>query len=319
MFQFTDFFQSSNSRHSMFMPHSLGMEVCQKGHSFQARYRDYHLIHYVVSGQGTLEINQSCYKIQKHMAFFIPAGIKAGYEADRNVPWSYCWTGFYASPDDIRHIVPGHSQGMVYPAFDTLEIWNIILHFFQQKSSFRDYSEKAFSTGQYHLEINYDRSRSFSMSSVLYEIFSRLPLPEPCEPAPSANASHIREYLDDNYSRPVQICEIARLFSMHPAYLSAVFRKEYRISPKGYLIQKRIESAAQLLHATDLSIKQIAACVGYANQLEFTQLFKNIPANHRLHTGSPSCRKTLCITNDPASRKKHHHSGAGIFPWPEPL
>ncbi len=188
MFQFTDFFQSSNSRHSMFMPHSLGMEVCQKGHSFQARYRDYHLIHYVVSGQGTLEINQSCYKIQKHMAFFIPAGIKAGYEADRNVPWSYCWTGFYASPDDIRHIVPGHSQGMVYPAFDTLEIWNIILHFFQQKSSFRDYSEKAFSTGQYHLEINYDRSRSFSMSSVLYEIFpgfrcrnrvSRLPLQMP--------------------------------------------------------------------------------------------------------------------------------------------
>lgn len=278
MFQFTDFFQVRHKEHSAFTPHSLGMEICRNDHALEARYRDYHLIHYVVSGQGILDIDRSCYEISKHTAFLIPAGIKASYRADKNLPWSYCWTGFYADPDDVKLILPDTSQSVIYSNIDTLEIWNIILRFFQQESSFDDYSEKEFITDQYHLEINYDCSRSFYMSSVLYHIFSRLPLPRQNDTTVSTNIKRIREYLDHNFSKPVQITEVARLFYMHPTYLSAMFRKEYQISPKGYLIQKRIETAAQLLHTTDLTIKQIAASVGYANQMEFTQLFKK-------HTG----------------------------------
>lgn len=278
MFQLTDFFQARHTQHSAFMPHSLGMEICKNAHTLEARYRDYYLIHYVVSGQGILDLNQTCYEIADHTAFLIPAGIKASYRADKNFPWSYCWTGFYANPDDIKLILPDSSQGAVYPAFDTLEIWNIILRFFQEESSFNDYSEKEFTTDQYHLEINYDCSRSFSMSSVLYQILARLPLPKQNEATVSTNIKRIREYLDYSFNKPVQIAEVARLFSIHPTYLSAMFRKEYRISPKGYIIQKRVETAAQLLHTTDLSIKQIAASVGYENQMEFTQLFKK-------HTG----------------------------------
>lgn len=278
MFQFTDFFQARHNQHSTFMPHSLGMEICKKDHTIEARYRDFYLIHYVVSGQGTLDINQTRYEISENTAFLIPAGIKASYRADKNLPWSYCWTGFYANPDDIKLILPDTSQSVIYPAIDTLEIWNIILQFFQQESSFDNYSKKEFITDQYHLEINYDCSRSFSMSSVLYHIFSRLPLPRQNETTVSTNIKRIQEYLDHSFNKPVQIAEVARLFSMHPTYLSAMFRKEYQISPKGYIIQKRIETAAQLLHTTDLSIKQIAASVGYANQMEFTQLFKK-------HTG----------------------------------
>ncbi len=274
MFQFTDFFQAKHKQHSAFMPHSLGMEICKNNHTIEARYRDYHLIHYVVSGQGTLDINQTRYEISDHTAFLIPAGIKASYRADKNLPWSYCWTGFYSNPDDVKFILPDTSQGVIYPAFDTLEIWNIILRFFRQESSFDTYSEKKFATGQYHLEINYDCSRSFSMSSVLYQILSRLPLPKQNATTVSANIKRIQEYLDHSFNKPVQITEIARLFSMHPTYLSAMFRKEYQISPKRYIIQKRIETAAQLLHTTDLTIKQISSFVGYANQMEFTQLFK---------------------------------------------
>lgn len=278
MFQFTDFFQVRNNVHSAFIPHSLGMEICRNGHALEARYRDYYLIHYVVSGQGILYINQSCYEISAHTAFLIPAGIKASYEADKNLPWSYCWTAFYANPDDVKLILPDTSQSVIYSNIDTLEIWNIILRFFQQEASFDNYSEKEFITDQYHLEINYDCSRSFSMSSVLYHIFSRLPLSRRNETTLSTNIKCIREYLDRNFNKPVQIAEVARLFSMHPTYLSAMFRKEYQISPKGYMIQKRIETAAQLLHTTDLTVKQIAASVGYTNQMEFTQLFKK-------HTG----------------------------------
>ncbi|MCI9166716.1 MAG: helix-turn-helix transcriptional regulator [Dorea sp.] len=83
----------------------------------------------------------------------------------------------------------------------------------------------------------------------------------------------------------MQITEIPRLCSMHPTYLSAMFRKEYQISPKRYIIQKRIETAVQLLHTTDLTIKQISSFVGYANQMEFAQLFKKYtgksPAEYR--------------------------------------
>lgn len=278
MFQLSDLFQVKHNHRSMFTPHSFGMEICKKCHAYGPRIRDYHIIHYVVSGKGLLEINGQRFEIEKNTAFLIPAGVKASYEADDKCPWKYCWTGFFAEPEDIALILPQSSCGFLYMHVNTQNIWDITLRLLRRMPFYDDFSEKEFFTGNYHLGLNSDCSLSFAMSSALYEILSCLPVQTKNQTSATEEIVHVREYLDLYYTKPIRIAEIARIFAMHPTYLTAVFRKEYQVSPKEYIMKKRIETACKLLHTTSLPVRQIASTVGYENQLEFTQIFKK-------HTG----------------------------------
>ena len=68
--------------------------------------------------------------------------------------------------------------------------------------------------------------------------------------------------------------EIAHTLHVDSAYLTRNFTQKYGITPKEYLIDKRIEYAKQLLRETDACIKEIAISIGYDDQLYFSRIFK---------------------------------------------
>ena len=58
------------------------------------------------------------------------------------------------------------------------------------------------------------------------------------------------------------------------SYLSSTFKRLTGYSPTDYLIMVRMEKAKSLLTKTNYSIGQIAAEVGYTDQLAFSRMFK---------------------------------------------
>lgn len=60
-----------------------------------------------------------------------------------------------------------------------------------------------------------------------------------------------------------------------------VFKKHMGISPRDYLIRKRMDEACRLLRASHLRISEISAKLGYASQYEFSNQF------HRFFNVSP--------------------------------
>lgn len=85
----------------------------------------------------------------------------------------------------------------------------------------------------------------------------------------------IKEYLDDQYKNRIRIQDVADLFGLNYSYLCHMFRKSIGISPNEYLIVKRMEMAKKLLSQPgDLSIKDIAAMIGYPDQYYFSRAFK---------------------------------------------
>ena len=60
---------------------------------------------------------------------------------------------------------------------------------------------------------------------------------------------------------------------MSPNYLANLFAKEGEISPKRYLIQIRMETAANLLRTSSSSITDVAKAVGYTSPLHFSKSF----------------------------------------------
>ena len=72
----------------------------------------------------------------------------------------------------------------------------------------------------------------------------------------------------------VSLKEIAKHFSYHPNYVSALLHRETGKSFSEILLEQRMERAVSLINGTTLSIEEIAAMLGYSNSSNFYKAFK---------------------------------------------
>lgn len=86
--------------------------------------------------------------------------------------------------------------------------------------------------------------------------------------------SAVVEYIHQHLHERISVAELARLASLHPNYFSNLFSETFGLSPREYIMQKRIERAQLLLWRTDLSIKQVADAVGAEGSAYFCRIFK---------------------------------------------
>ena len=87
-------------------------------------------------------------------------------------------------------------------------------------------------------------------------------------------AESAKKIIDYNFGRGITIGEISETIHLDAAYLTRKFTEKFGISPKEYLMEKRIDYAKKLLTETDASVKEIAASIGYLDQLYFSRVFK---------------------------------------------
>lgn len=83
-------------------------------------------------------------------------------------------------------------------------------------------------------------------------------------------------YIHSNLDHPLSLNEIAEHIHLNPAYLSTLFRRTMNQSPISYINSVRIERAKLLLRSTNQSISEIAASLGFAQDIYFYRLFKQL-------------------------------------------
>ena len=71
-----------------------GIEECRPGYFHSPPKRSIYLIHIILRGKGTLEIEGQTFHLGENDAFLIPPYRKGSYQADREEPWVYMWIGF---------------------------------------------------------------------------------------------------------------------------------------------------------------------------------------------------------------------------------
>ncbi|KAB7666297.1 response regulator transcription factor [Bacillus sp. B1-b2] len=81
-------------------------------------------------------------------------------------------------------------------------------------------------------------------------------------------------YIEEHYSQPLTLTELAAHFHFNPSYLSNYFSSHYKESFIELLNRVRIEEASKLLKNKDISIAEISGIVGYADQSYFCKVFK---------------------------------------------
>ncbi|MNI54103.1 Regulatory protein SoxS [compost metagenome] len=84
-------------------------------------------------------------------------------------------------------------------------------------------------------------------------------------------------YIDEHYTRPLTLTEVAKEFHFNPSYLSNYFALHNKEGFNEYLNRVRIEKACLLLKEnSDLSISEISGVVGYSDHSYFTRVFRKL-------------------------------------------
>ena len=74
--------------------YNTGYQKCDGQHTWGPASRDHYLVHYVSAGRGTFTCAGRTHALAEGALFLICPSQVAGYAADREEPWEYCWVGF---------------------------------------------------------------------------------------------------------------------------------------------------------------------------------------------------------------------------------
>jgi AraC family transcriptional regulator of arabinose operon len=88
--------------------------------------------------------------------------------------------------------------------------------------------------------------------------------------------TRVMEYVRRSLHEPPAYDQLARLASLSYCQLFRLFKRHLGLSLQQYIEQERIAYAKRLLTLDRLSVKEVAAQVGYANPLYFSRRFQKI-------------------------------------------
>jgi AraC family transcriptional regulator len=93
---------------------------------------------------------------------------------------------------------------------------------------------------------------------------------------PGARLKRVLEFIDGNLSEDISLSALAGVAGMGPHYFSALFKCSTGLSPHQYVLRRKIERAKQHLRDPKISVVQITAIMGFADQSYFTKVFRRV-------------------------------------------
>jgi len=100
----------------------------------------------------------------------------------------------------------------------------------------------------------------------------------------------VRNEIDARFERPLSVTGLAAEAGVHPAHLSRAFHRRFGSTLLAYIRRARVRAAADLLRGSSLTLADVAAGTGFADQSHLTRVFKEVtgvtPGRYRRAGGS---------------------------------
>lgn len=221
-------------------PLVAGFHRCDPGHSFGPAVRKYTLIHYVISGTGTLYARGSAFSVKPGQAFLILPGEVTTYKADLEDPWHYCWVGF---------------DGALTKQFETLEpVFTPPTDLFTRLERLTAEPSVA----------------EYRLCGELMRLYAAL---FTTETGLNPHVQKVENFIRSSYMRHIRVEEIAAQLNLDRRYLSRLFKEHKGCTLQAFLIGVRMEEAERLLRE-GCSVSDAARLSGYEDISNFTKMFK---------------------------------------------
>lgn len=120
--------------------------------------------------------------------------------------------------------------------------------------------------------------------------------------APDPLVVRAQLWIEQHFTGPINMAELARHLSTSPATLNRRFHRALNMSPKAYVSQLRFQAAVRMLEKSTRSIDTIAQLVGYSDSRLFRAMFRKMAgitarewreqARNRKNPSPPTGRQT---------------------------
>ncbi len=247
----------------------IGMYYCGKriqtpNHTYGPEIRNYYLFMLVNEGEASFFHKSGIIKLKAHDMLVMCPSEKIHYVA--NTLWSNQWIGLYGQAvDNYMKVLSVNGD-------------NPIIHIEQYREL------KILLDELYNISKERFEHTRYYQISLIYRFFSLLSQSTNKKTSTDIVDS-AKKIMDYNFDKDITIAQIAATLYTNPAYLTRLFTERYRISPKEYLIEKRMTLAKKLLRESNSNIMEISNSVGYVDSLYFSRIFKKkegiSPLNYR--------------------------------------
>ena len=109
---------------------------------------------------------------------------------------------------------------------------------------------------------------------------------ESCESEAVRKIGQSISYMLGHLDQPLQVATLASRANISPSHFFALFKRQIGCAPIDYFIRLRMQHACRLLDETVMSVKEIAATLGYDDPFYFSRIFKSVnqvaPSEYRL-------------------------------------
>jgi AraC family transcriptional regulator of arabinose operon len=241
-----------------------GIEECDPGHFYGPTSRTEYLLHYIIDGKGTYQVNNKTYQMEQHQLFLICPGVTSYYVADMEEPWKYLWVAFsgikaktyldWANLDE-NHLICQFNEP------------NVLIKYIQGILNAREltYANELKREGNLLLFLSaliksqHGTGLAGAVHDYPYQVY----------------VNHAVEFIEHNYQKGIRVNDIANYIGINRSYLTNIFRKSLNKSVQEYLVNYRLDKAATLLRTTNMPVGDIAKEVGYEDSLAFSKIFKH--------------------------------------------
>ncbi|GAA3383835.1 helix-turn-helix transcriptional regulator [Cryptosporangium minutisporangium] len=124
----------------------------------------------------------------------------------------------------------------------------------------------------------------------------------------------VRDRIDREYAKPLNLEALARGAHMSIGHLSREFRRAYGESPYSYLMTRRVERAMTLLRRGDLSVTDVCFEVGFSSlgtfSTRFTELVGVSPSVYRRDHSQAAAGIPPCLSKQATRPVKNREARA---------
>lgn len=218
-------------------------------------YRHIYILEYVISGEGFIEFNGETYKVKTGDFYFLSTHHSHRYYSNPDNPYTKVWINLGG------------------------RLMNEIVSFYNLQSGIavkQMHCRKTFDSIYKECERITENNKPEIYRSVfklVMHLLNQLVGDTACDVLSPASYK-IKDYIDANIQSDLNLDTISSRFFFSKSYIIGCFKSEFGISPKQYILQKKIDTAKNMLLETDMSIKAISEMLRFADSHHFSNTFK---------------------------------------------
>lgn len=211
----------------------------------------YELIYYF-QGQGNTRIGNDEYHFQKNMFALISPQVV--HDEKHTSGGDVLFIGFHSNQPALKHL------NAVFHDDDDHSIQRLVM---QMKDEF------------FNQEYGYLDMLNLLLDTLVIKIQRLLGVKkQPFQADSQLQLQYVINYMDEHYRQKISVESLAQLSGYSYDRFRHVFKEKYGRSPLQYLINRRIDYAKSLLLETNLLVSDIAHHAGFANDVQFCNMFK---------------------------------------------